>query len=125
MNKKDAIQRLFEPDIKAFVEVMRPEELEIRKKLDIGYTFEKQDLIISEIRPGWKQNSKGDFEYDFEKKLHSPRAKAKFVKSQNLWKIYWKRANNKWEAYKPHPVVETLAEFFNIIKEDDYGCFWG
>lgn len=125
MNKQTALQRLFEPDIKVFVEKIRPENIEIRKELDIGYTFEKQDLIIYEIRPSMKQDAKGEFEFDFDKKIQIPSAKAKFIKSKNIWRIYWHRANNKWAAYTPHPEVKELSSFFRIIDEDGYGCFWG
>jgi hypothetical protein len=52
-------------------------------------------------------------------------AKATFVKANLCWKIFWQKANLKWESYKPDPEVKTLKAFVKIIEEDKYGCFWG
>ncbi len=110
-----------EKEIQRFVEAMRPKNLEIRKKLDIGYSFEKQKLFLFEIRPGWNS----DMEYDYEKKIQIPFAKAWYIKSRKIWQIYWMRANGNWELYDPNPFVKNLAQFFKIIELDQYGCFKG
>ena len=39
--------------IKKYVESIRPEELEIRKQLDFGYSFDGKVAILYEIRPVW------------------------------------------------------------------------
>jgi len=115
----------FEAEIKYRIEEIRPIDLAIRKKLDIGYIIEKQNLFICEIRPGWKELPNGDFDFDYNNYRKIPYAKAIYVKSKNIWKIYWKRASGKWEFYKPHPQVKKIGDFFDIVDADDYGCFKG
>ena len=97
------------------VEAMRPEPA-IRDELDIGYTRENSRLEIFEIRPRWRDPSKI---------YHSPIAKATFVKSKSIWKLYWMRASMKWVSYQPHPECNTVDEVFAVIKEDAKGCFFG
>lgn len=57
--------------------------------------------------------------------MHSPLAKARFIKSSKLWKLYWMRASGKWVAYEPQSEVKTTEEMLTIIEEDKHGCFWG
>jgi len=101
--------------IKSFVEEMRP-PTEIRDQLDIGYKYENSVLEIYEIRP------------HFEIKdliMNLSFARTRFIKSRNIWRIYWMRASGKWELYKPNPEVKHIKDFFEIIEEDKYGCFKG
>ena len=117
MSEKDdkPIIDLFEKQIRKFIEARRP-PVEIREKVDLGYSFSDLTLEIFEIRPLWN---------DPDEKINSPVAKARFIKSRNLWKIYWRRASGKWEAYEPEPEVKLLADFFKVLNEDKYGCFCG
>ncbi len=98
-----------------YIESIRP-PVEVRKQLDIGYTFENNELIIFEIRP---------FFMDETKIINSPFVRTKFVKSRKIWKIYWMRASGKWELYEPDPIVKDLPAFFEILDLDEYGCFRG
>jgi hypothetical protein len=41
-----------------FVDRLRPEDEEVRKMLDVGYTIENQSVYLEEIRPDW-QNLNG------------------------------------------------------------------
>jgi len=102
--------------IEFYVESKRPKDAEMRKKIDIGYTFQDNELEIFEASPRW------DNPVMIQRRGV---AKAKYIKSRNLWKIYWLRASLKWNAYEPCPQVETLPEFFKILDEDKYHCFWG
>jgi hypothetical protein len=54
-----------------------------------------------------------------------PVAKLQFVRSRDVWKIFWKRADLKWHGYQPCSEVSTLAEALRVIDEDDYCCFFG
>lgn len=104
-----------EQQIKTFVESKRPTE-EIREQLDIGYNYDGRSVEILEIRPQWDDPSI----------IHKyPIAKATYIKSQKLWKIYWKRASGKWQSYEPQSEVTTIQDFLSIIEEDTHGCFWG
>jgi hypothetical protein len=104
-----------EAQIKAFVETRRPPE-EARSQVDVGYTFDNNLIEILEIRPQWNDAS-------IINKI--PLAKANYIKSKKVWKIYWIDANLKWLSYKPNPEVRTVLEFLKVLEEDSHNCFWG
>lgn len=101
--------------LRSFVESLRPEE-EIRKEVDLGYSWNGQTAFLFEIRPQWR---------DPAKIVEIPLAKLRFVKSSKLWKLYWMRGNGKWEAYELRPESTSLHELLQEIKNDAYGCFFG
>lgn len=84
--------------LESFLEKRRPPE-ELRK-----------------IRPSY---------FDLEKMTEYEIAKATYVKSKDLWKVFWKRANMKWLSYAPCPTVKKIEEFVNLVGEDKINCFWG
>lgn len=89
---------------------------DIRPKLDLGYRITGQSVEIYEVRPAWK---------DPNEKMEGAVAKATFVRTQNVWRVYWQRADLKWHAYDPVPEVSALPEFLAVVEEDAYACFWG
>lgn len=98
-----------------FIELRRPSP-EIRKQLDLGFRISNQSFEIFEIRP----------QFDNPKEIiNSPVAKATYVKSKKVWKLYWMRADMKWHSYQPFPVSGSLEEIVKIIDKDEYCCFWG
>ncbi len=101
--------------IEKYVESIRP-PVELRKKVDLGYSFANNEIILFEIRPQWNEETKFH-EYPF--------VKAKYVKSQKIWKIYWMRASGKWELYGYNPTVHSISSFIEIVEEDEHGCFRG
>jgi hypothetical protein len=94
---------------------IRPPE-HIRSKLDISYRIDNQSIILFEIRPLWQDKTQYG-NYDF--------AKTTFIKKDGSWKIYWCRANLKWNLYEPYPIADSLNEFLEIVEADNYGCFKG
>ncbi len=100
-----------------YIEEHRP-PLHLRDKLDLGFSLENRELRIFEIR---SLNNDGTH------KVEGDVARAKYIKSRDIWKIYWKRANGNWEPYRPGGdfEVEDITEFFSILDEDKYGAFWG
>ena len=101
--------------VAAFIEKRRP-PLHIRPKLDLGFRVEGQSVEIFEIRPVWRNP---------EEKMEHPVAKTTYVKTQDIWKVYWMRADLKWHVYTPLPEVAKLEEFLQLVDQDIYGCFWG
>jgi hypothetical protein len=88
----------------------------IRPELDIGYQLINQSIEIFEIRPQWDNRSI----------IHwYPFAKATYVRTQNLWKVFWKRADLKWHSYEPASTVKSIDEFLAVVDADPYGCFFG
>ncbi len=88
----------------------------LKNKLRFDYEIEKQNVIIYEIRPVW--NNPADF-------TKMPIAKLTYVNSRKIWKLYWKRANGKWDKYDPKESAKKLRTLVQAIEEDSYGCFFG
>jgi hypothetical protein len=108
-------KKRYEKVVDAFMEMRRP-PVHIRKELDLGYQIKGQSVEIFEIRPFWR---------DPETILEVPVAKATYVETQKVWKVYWQRADLKWHRYDPDPEVGTLEEFLALVDRDECACFWG
>ena len=85
-------------------------------EVDLSFRVKGQSVEIFEIRPMWN---------DSNKTIEESVAKATYVKSRNIWKIFWQRADLKWHSYKPEPEVKTLEEFLEVVERDEYCCFFG
>lgn len=101
--------------IAIYVESIRP-PVEVRKSVDLGYSFSEKEVVLFEIRPQWNNETQLN---------HYPFVKAKYIKAHKHWKIYWMSATDKWELYKPMPTVRDLAEFVEVVEDDEMGCFRG
>lgn len=115
MSFNDIETKRIEKELKAFIKKRRP-PIEIRNQVDLDFKIEKYSVIIYEIRPIWNKP---------EKKVNIPIAKATYNKTNNLWKIYWQRADLKWHKYEPNSEVKSVGEYITIVDKDEYGCFWG
>ena len=98
-----------------YISKVRPKP-EIRNRLDIAYEIIGQSIILNEVRPRWNNP---------EEIFASGYAKATYVKQKNIWKVFWKRADNKWHSYEPQPTVLQLDEFLKLVDQDKYACFKG
>lgn len=98
-----------------FIESRRPAP-ELRDKVDLAFRIEKQSVVIFEIRPVWDNPAN---------KIEEMVAKATFVATKGIWKIYWQRADLKWHRYVPHPTAKRFEEFLEVVEQDDFCCFWG
>lgn len=115
MALNDTERKQLEKVVDAFVQKHRPAP-HIRPELDIGFRVTGQSVEIFEIRPRWKEPGV---------KMEQPVAKATFVRSQALWKIFWMRADLKWHGYEPLPMVSSIEKFLAAVEKDEYACFWG
>ena len=98
-----------------YIDKIRPKE-ELRDMVDLTYMIENQSITIYEIRPHFNLPAQ---------KIESQIAKTTFVKAKNHWKVLWMGPDLKWHTYTPHPIVNTLKEFVELVDQDKYGCFWG
>lgn len=107
-----------ESRIKQFIEAIRPVDVEIRKEIDIGYSYYSKAKVVEifEIRPKW-DNPKQVQQFPF--------ARIKYYKNKNYWKIFWLRSDGKWYPYEPNPTASNLEEILVTVKEDKLGCFFG
>jgi hypothetical protein len=108
--------RRLEKVVGAFVERHRPPP-HIRPRLDLAYRVTGQSVEIFELRPKWRGEPDERMEHSV--------AKATYVRSREIWKIFWKRADLKWHAYPPAPQVGSIERFLALIAEDRHGCFFG
>ena len=107
--------RRIERDIAKFMERRRPPP-HIRPKLDIGHRISGNSVEIFEIRPVW-DNPKEKMEHSI--------AKATFVRTKNLWRVFWMRRDLKWHGYEPNSTVRSLEAFLSVVDRDEYCCFFG
>lgn len=105
----------FQKAVSAFIERRRPPP-HIRPKLDLAFRLTNQSVEIFEIRPVW-DNPKETIDH--------PVAKATYVKSRQIWKVYWMRADFRWHPYSWIPQVKTVEQFLSLVDEDKYACFFG
>jgi len=111
----DLESKRIENAMAAFMAKRRPPP-HIRPELDFGYRVSGQSIEIFEIRPQW----------DDPAIIHErPFAKATYVSTQNLWKVFWKRSDQKWHGYEPASTVKSIQDFLAVVDADPYGCFFG
>lgn len=104
-----------EKTVAAFIEKRRPPP-SVRPELDLGFRISGQSIELFEIRPQWDDPSQ---------RMERPVAKATFVRTQRLWKIFWMRADLKWHGYQPHLYAQGIEEFLAVVARDEYARFWG
>ena len=113
---KNTIIDINESTLKQFIESIRPENPEIRKEIDFGYSYDGKVALLYEIRPVWN-NPQEIQNHEF--------AKIRYTKSRSEWKLYWMRASGKWELYEPFSTSTHLKKILEIINEDKHACFYG
>ena len=100
---------------KLFWSKRRP-PLHLRGQVQEGQRLSGHAIEFFFVRPFY--NRPGQFRED-------AIAKLRFVRSRNLWQIYWMRADLKWHRYVPDENVVTLADALRVIDRDANGCFFG
>lgn len=88
----------------------------LKDQLRFEYEIENQNVIIYEVRPAWKNPS------EF---TRMPLAKLIYVRTENIWKLYWQRASGKWVLYQPKKSSKDLGILVGVIDKDSHGCFFG
>ena len=91
-----------------YVERIRPPH-HMRKQVDITYKIDNQRIILMQIRPYFR---------DAKQMIEVEYAKATYVKTEDKWKVYWKRGNMKWTLYTPQPKVNSIKDFIELVEED-------
>lgn len=108
-------QKKIEKALAGFLAKRRPAP-HIRPELDFGYSLAGQSIELFEIRPQWD---------DPTRIRKHPFAKATYVKTRNVWKVFWQRADLKWHGYQPTLTVPTIEKFLEVVDADECGCFFG
>jgi hypothetical protein len=108
-------RKRFERVVAAFVEERRP-PAHLRAKVDLAFRVTGQSVEIFEVRPKLDRP---------DRIIENAVAKATYVKATARWKVFWQRADLKWHRYEPTPEVGSLEEFLQVVRKDEYSCFFG
>jgi hypothetical protein len=88
----------------------------VADKLRVSYEIKKNAVIVYEERPGWD---------DPQQWSRMPSAKFKYIRKDNIWKLYWMRRDLKWHAYEMPSVTKSLEALVKEVDSDPYGAFFG
>lgn len=89
----------------------------LKSQIDYDYEIDGQAVTLFEVRPVWR-GQPGEIN-------RHPVARFRYVKSSELWNIYWMRQNGKWHSYKPASAQCSLEDALHTVETDGYGCFFG
>ena len=98
-----------------FLSKRRP-PVEMRDKVDCRADIKGQEVTIFSVRPAFN---------DPRRKVEHPFAKARWVETQQVWKLYWIRSDLKWHSYTPFPESTSIARLLEEVDRDPLGCFFG
>jgi hypothetical protein len=90
--------------------------LHLRDKVREAQRIEGYEIELFLMRPLFS---------DPTRQIEESIAKARYVKSRDVWQVFWKRADMKWHRYAPRPEVKSFEGFLKLVDEDANGCFWG
>lgn len=90
--------------------------LHLRDKLREGQRFTGHAIELFFVRPAY--NRPGE-------QIEESVAKVQYVRTVNVWRLFWKRADGKWHRYTPCPETDSLAAALRTIDEDASSCFFG
>ena len=99
----------------AFIEKRRP-PAHIRDQLDIRANINGSELVIVAVRPAFQDKTR---------LVEHPVAKAKWVDTRKVWRLFWMRADLKWHAYPPLPEASSISTILDEVDRDANGCFFG
>jgi len=106
-------RRRVEKRLEDFVESRRP-PVELRAQLDLDFRLEGQVVDLFEKRRSLRGHV-----------VETPVARLRYVKSRDVWKLFWMRADLKWHRYPPLPESDRLEVLLREIDEDPNACFFG
>ena len=90
--------------------------LHMRDKVREGQRFTGHAIEFFMVRPAF--NRPGQH-------VEEAIAKVQYVRSRQVWRLFWKRADGKWHGYQPCLGTQSLADALRVINEDAYQCFFG
>jgi hypothetical protein len=102
--------------IEKLIWAKRRPPLHLRGKVREGQRIEGHEIELFLVRPMFP---------DPTREIEESIAKARYVKSRDVWQVFWKRADMKWRRYLPRAEVKSLEAFLKLVHEDANRCFWG
>jgi len=102
--------------IEKLIWAKRRPPLHLRDKVREGQRIEGREIELFLVRPLF---------FDPTRQTEQSIAKARYVKSRDVWQVFWKRQDLKWHRHPLRPEVKSLEGFLKLVDEDANGCFWG
>lgn len=90
--------------------------LRLRDQTREGQRFADQTIEFFFVRPAFSRPGQH---------VEESIAKVQFVRSREVWRLYWKGADGKWHGYQPCPETTSLSDALRVINEDAHCCFFG
>lgn len=112
---KEEVANHLETLEKEFWSKRRP-PVEIRNEIREGQVFEEQSIVLFFERSAFQRP--GEF-------IEESIAKITYVRTRDVWELYWERADMKFHRYEPCPETGSLSEALAVIHEDAHCCFFG
>jgi hypothetical protein len=99
----------------AFISKRRPPP-EIRDKVDYRADIRGSEVTIALVRPAYDDRTR---------MVEHPFAKAWWIGTKKVWRLYWMRADMRWHSYQPMPEALTLDAVLAEVDRDPHCCFFG
>ena len=90
--------------------------LHLRNQVREGQRIVGQEIELFLVRPDFSDPSRW---------IEQSIAQTRYVKTRDVWQVFWKRADMKWHRYPSCLEVKTLEGFLELVDEDKNGYFWG
>jgi len=90
--------------------------LHLRDKVREGQRIDSQSIELFLNRPAFRRL--GEW-------IEEPIAKIRYIRSRDVWEVYWQRADLKWHRYEPCPETKSLSDALAEIQRDEHACFFG
>lgn len=103
-------------DIEKYFWVHRRPPFHLRDQIREEQRFADQAIELFFVRPVFRLPGQW---------VEEPIARIKFIRSRNVWQIFWKRADNRWHRYPSKPEARLLSTALKVIHEDPHHCFFG
>jgi hypothetical protein len=94
----------------------RRSPMQFRDELRTTFDVKGYDVTVYEERPHWRNPQKW---------IKEPVAKFKYISKDNVWKLFWMRADLKWHSYEMPRGTKTLEALVKEVDIDPHGAFFG
>ena len=94
----------------SFLEERHSENLS-HDRVDYAYEIKRNSIIYLQryLRPNSREL------------VSLPVAKFSYSFENHNWSIFWRTKSDRWQVYKPAPLVDHLGEVFEVLEYDEVG----
>ncbi|MGO1069774.1 DUF3024 domain-containing protein [Lysobacter sp. CA199] len=101
----------------AITKLLKPRDSpHVKSGGEVLYRIGGQIIEVYSARPAYD---------DPDEIIEIPIAKFRYVRTREVWQLFWLRASGKWQGYGALPEAESLPELVDEVWRDPFCCFWG